>query len=97
MIAICNTPPATRKRKKTLARVPRDGTDWLTPAEAATVIGVSPQTLAVWRHTGRGVAWSRPMPRVVRYSRAVLEDFLSSAEVRSTAEADARDRRPNAA
>lgn len=94
MIAICSASPATRKpRKPTLARQPRAGTDWLTPAEAATVIGVSVQTLAVWRHTGKGVAWHRPMPRIVRYARATLEAFLASAEVRSTAEADARDRR----
>jgi hypothetical protein len=37
------------------------------------------------------------MPRVVRYSRVVLEAFLSSAEVHSTSEADARDRRTSAA
>ncbi len=82
----------SRKRTVTIPREPRAGGDWLSPAEAAHVLGVAAQTLAVWRHTGRGPAWSRPMPRVVRYRRTAIEQYLADAEVHSTAEADARDR-----
>ena len=71
---------------------------WLDPVEAAAVLGVSVTTLATWRHLGkRGPAFSRPTPRVIRYRRSVLERYLADAEVHSTTEADARDRRNSTA
>jgi hypothetical protein len=74
-------------------RRPPAAAEWLTPEQVSAMIGVSVQTLASWRHTGkRGPAWSRPLPRVVRYRRADVEHWLASATVSSTAEADARDR-----
>ena len=70
----------------------REGAEWLTPTEAAGYLGLAPQSLAYMRHMGKGPVWARPSPRIVRYRRADLESWLSSATVRSTSEAAARDR-----
>lgn len=50
----------------------------MTPAQAATLLGVSTKTLATWRSTGR---YSVPYIKVgsrVRYPRKQLNDWLSA-------------------
>ena len=67
--------------------------EWLTTREVSLLTGIAEQTLAIWRHNGtKGPKFSRPLPRVVRYRRSDVEQWLADAAVRSTAEADARDR-----
>ena len=44
--------------------------------EAATYLGVSPQTLAKWRLTGDGPVYIK-LGRRVRYRRATLDEFVS--------------------
>ncbi|MCB9892723.1 MAG: helix-turn-helix domain-containing protein [Planctomycetes bacterium] len=51
--------------------------DLLTSAEAATIIGVSNETMFRWRKDGQGPAYVQPTPRVVRYRR---EDVLAFIE-----------------
>jgi len=49
---------------------------WLTPAEAAEYLSVKEGTLANWRSEGRGPQFAK-QGRVVRYSAAVLDAWLS--------------------
>jgi predicted DNA-binding transcriptional regulator AlpA len=83
--------PGGRKRRPTAPRAPRASAELLEPAEAAYVLNLSVPTLARWRMTGIGPRFVRPAPRVVRYRRADLEQWIGSS-VRSTSEADARAR-----
>ena len=85
------------EQSATISRVHRAEASWLTPSEAAEYLGLATQSLAYMRHVGKGPVWARPSPRVVRYRRADLESWLSSATVRSTSEAAARDRNHAAA
>jgi predicted DNA-binding transcriptional regulator AlpA len=78
-----------RKRPATPPRPPRPGADLLEPSEAAHLLGLSVATLARWRMAGKGPAFVRPAPRLVRYRRADIDAWLGAA-VRSTTEADAR-------
>ena len=48
----------------------------LTEAEAAQVLGQSPNTLRQWRCQGRGPAWTKAGRRVL-YRRADLDDWLA--------------------
>lgn len=57
--------------------------EWLTPERAARHIGVAKVTLARWRVTGEGPPFHRPKPRMVRYSRRALDEWLG-ARLRST-------------
>ncbi|MGB3733126.1 helix-turn-helix domain-containing protein [Microbacterium sp.] len=56
---------------------PRDASSgvWLTTAEAAALLALSPKTLANWRALGQGPAYRRA-GRVVRYDRAVVGEFM---------------------
>ncbi len=58
----------------------------LTPEEAGTVLGIAPQTLAHWRARGCGPAYVLLSARCVRYSDAVLRDWLAARTQSSTAE-----------
>lgn len=52
--------------------------DLMTPDQAASLLGISPRTLATWRSTGR---YSVPYIKVgskVRYPRKNLIDWLST-------------------
>ena len=62
----------------------------LTPYEAAFIIGVSVQTLAIWRHDGRfdGLRYRKVGGRVV-YERAGVERWLRSRERASTIQTEA--------
>ncbi len=51
--------------------------DFLNAAQVAVMLGVTPQTLAVWRITGQ---YGLPFIKVggrVRYSRAAIERWLA--------------------
>ena len=57
-------------------------TDLLTPAEAAAVLGVREQTLAVWRSSRRYKTLRYvKVGHLVRYRRADLEGWLASRTV----------------
>lgn len=53
---------------------------WLTPAEAAEVLGVPVPTLAQWRYRGQGPRYSK-VGSLVRYSRRDLDAWLVDAAV----------------
>lgn len=57
----------------------------LTPAQASVMLGVAVQTLAKWRHEGRGPRYLK-MCRLIRYRRDELERWLSELERASTSE-----------
>lgn len=48
----------------------------MTPGEAAQFLKVSPRTLARWRMTGEGPAFTPLSPQAVRYVRADLIKWL---------------------
>ncbi|MNS04543.1 Helix-turn-helix domain protein [compost metagenome] len=50
----------------------------LTPVEAAHYLGVSKQTLNVWRMTGRHKLPFIKIGRLVRYREADLRNFIES-------------------
>jgi excisionase family DNA binding protein len=64
----------------------RTGSEMLTTEQAAEYLGLKPQTLAVWRSTGR-----YPVPFVkvgsnTRYRKADLEKFLEQRTIAHTGE-----------
>jgi len=61
--------------------------EYLSPREVAVLIRVNRSTLAKWRASGRGPRWIRVTPRMVRYSRAEVENFLTQRTRTSTAAA----------
>jgi excisionase family DNA binding protein len=47
---------------------------WLTPAEAAAILGVSKRTLTRWRAQGlQAPAWRRLSHRIVRYDARTID------------------------
>lgn len=50
---------------------------WLTPAETSRWIEVSEVTLRRWRQTGTGPTWHRHGPRLIRYERVAVREWLS--------------------
>lgn len=56
--------------------------------QAAEILGIKKQTLAVWRTTGRYDLPFIKVGRSVRYRVSDLEAFLEARTVRSTGEAD---------
>ena len=63
-----------------------DPPELLTADQAAEYIGVKPQTLAVWRTTGRYALAFLKVGRLVKYRREVLDAFLSRRTVGTAAE-----------
>lgn len=55
-------------------------TDTLTSAEAATLLGIAPETLAAWRHRGKSPRFTRTGHRTVTYDRADIEAFIAERE-----------------
>jgi excisionase family DNA binding protein len=53
-------------------------TDLLTRSQAATYLGVRPQTLAVWASTRRYSLPCLKVGRLVKYRRADLDTWLTS-------------------
>lgn len=52
----------------------------LTPKAVARLLSMSTSTLARWRSTGEGPAFQKVGKRVVRYARADVEAWLTSAD-----------------
>lgn len=63
--------------------------EWLRPRQAARYLGVSSSSLAKWRCSGSGPAFSRA-GRAIRYRRTELDAYLESRTVRSTSERTSR-------
>ena len=61
-----------------------DHESWLRSPEAASYVGLSESTLAKMRLRGGSPPYSKAGPRVVVYSRAALDDWLSKRTRRST-------------
>ena len=51
----------------------------LTPRQAAEILGLAEPTLRRWRHEGRGPAFVKLSPSVVRYRAADVEAFVGPA------------------
>lgn len=68
------------------AEAARTVSEMLTPEQAAEYLGLKPQTLAVWRSTGR---YSIPFVKVgrnTRYHKADLDKFLEQRTIAHTGE-----------
>ena len=64
-------------------------TELLTPAEASAILGVTINTLEVWRCTRRyHLPWVK-VGRLVRYRRSDLEAFITSRMVGTPASVEA--------
>jgi predicted site-specific integrase-resolvase len=57
----------------------------LNQAEAAQLLGLSPNTLRRWRHEGRGPTWVR-LEGAVRYAPEALDEFVAAGRRRSTSD-----------
>ncbi|EIC62293.1 helix-turn-helix transcriptional regulator [Mycobacteroides abscessus] len=55
-------------------------TDILTSAEAALLLGITPETLAAWRHRGKSPRFTRTGHRTVTYAREDVENFIAERE-----------------
>jgi hypothetical protein len=86
-----HTAQSSRARSTTRRPLaPRDPNDeLLTPQEVSAEYGISEANLATWRTRGGGPRFLRPRPRVIRYKRSSIVEWLG-AEVSSTGEAKAR-------
>lgn len=56
----------------------------LTPAETAALLGTNVRTLETWRRLGRGPQFIRLAPKMVRYSPAALDAYLSAHTLTNT-------------
>jgi predicted site-specific integrase-resolvase len=56
------------------------GDEWLTPAEIAAELKVSPSTVYYWRQVGKGPRTTRLPNGKLRVRRSVLEEWLRSGE-----------------
>lgn len=54
---------------------------YLLPAEAATLLRVSPKTLAKWRSAGHGPPYRKVAGRLIRYVQRELEDWMQAQAV----------------
>lgn len=59
----------------------------LRDVEAARILNVTPQTLRVWRSTGRYPLQFVKIGRAVRYRRSALESFIESRTATGTTSA----------
>jgi predicted DNA-binding transcriptional regulator AlpA len=60
--------------------------DLLVTKQLAGWLGVSPQTLEIWRCKGDGPRYERLSPRMIRYKRSEVLKWLAGRECASTAE-----------
>ena len=60
----------------------------LSPEQAAEMLGLKPQTLSVWRCSGRYDLPFVRVGRLVKYRLADIEDFIERQTFLSTGEAD---------
>jgi excisionase family DNA binding protein len=61
-----------------IAPAPRE---YLSPAQAAELLGLHVDTLARWRGAGKGPAWSRCGTRAVRYRRVDVDAWVAAGRV----------------
>lgn len=59
---------------------------WMTRQEAAEYLGVSVRTLSTWACTGGGPAYSLPRPRMARYHKDDLDQWLLASKRLHTAD-----------
>ena len=52
--------------------------EWLSPEVAARYLDTSTNTLADWRSKGKGPRFKRIGQRMVRYSKADLDEFMEA-------------------
>ncbi len=75
------------RRAAQLAAALDDGKDEvLTPVQAAAFLGCSIQFLAIGRVKGYGPRYAKPSPRMVRYFKSWLIEWLRERSHASTAE-----------
>lgn len=55
--------------------------DLITEKEAAQILGIKPQSLAVWRMNGENLSFIR-IGRLIRYRREDLEHWIEGQTVR---------------
>jgi hypothetical protein len=71
-------PPETHPEKSPAEKIwTRPDGEWWNVKEVAKIIGISPQTLANWRFTGRGPTYQKVGKRIL-YPRADLLEFMNS-------------------
>lgn len=58
----------------------------LTTEDVANILGVTPQTVANWRQSGRHSLPHFKIDRLVRYDPDDVEDFLANSEVTESQE-----------
>lgn len=79
----------TPRAPGTIAKIPSLEQDRLVDEhEAASVLGLKRQTMAVWRSRGRGPMFVR-IGRLVKYRMSELSRYVDSNTFANTAEADA--------
>lgn len=72
-----------------------NGVRYVGTAEAASMLGLRPQTLSRWRCEGSPLPWVRLSKRAVRYSVEEVIKFAESRKVVSTAQGTADARYPS--
>lgn len=83
LLIVINRPEPDLEQRPGAARTV---SEMLTPEQAAEYLGLKPQTLAVWRSTGR---YSIPFVKVgrnTRYRKADLDKFLEQRTIAHTGE-----------
>ena len=58
----------------------------LTTPQAAALMGLRPNTLEIWRVSGKGPAYRKLAGRAVRYVEAEVVDWLAACRHRNTSE-----------
>jgi excisionase family DNA binding protein len=66
-----------------------DSSEFMTPAEVAALLRIEPQTLSVWRCTGRGGLRFVRVGKSIRYGRADVLAFIEKNSATSCAALDA--------
>lgn len=52
------------------------GSQLLTAKEVAAQLSVTVNTLAIWRHRGKGPRWTTLGTRIIRYRASDVESFI---------------------
>lgn len=60
----------------------KEGEALITSEEAAMLLGIKPQTLAVWRSRSYGPNYKKISESAVRYSRQEVEQWIEAQSVR---------------
>lgn len=76
------TKPASRRRPRRPTKSVIDKPAVLTPAEAAVYLNIKPATLKSWRAKGIGPAYVKRAARLIGYTPAALDAYLSQTTPR---------------